>query len=153
MKSYNYELDFSRIKDIRLKYNLTQKEMADYLNINQSTYSKFELNKAAIPIELLNKLSNYYNVSLDYLLKVTDNPNIKIDNKEIDKRQVGENLKKFRKDHKLYQETLAKEIGTSHSLISEYESGKKLVSLTYGYAICKRFNISLDILYGKIKHL
>ena len=44
MKSYNYELDFSRIKDIRLKYNLTQKEMADYLNINQSTYSKFELN-------------------------------------------------------------------------------------------------------------
>ena len=153
MKSYNYELDFSRIKDIRLKYNLTQKEMADYLNINQSTYSKFELNKAAIPIELLNKLSNYYNVSLDYLLKITDNPNIKIDNKEIDKRQVGENLKKFRKDHKLYQETLAKEIGTSHSLISEYESGKKLVSLTYGYAICKRFNISLDILYGKIKHL
>ncbi len=153
MKSYNYELDFSRIKDIRLKYNLTQKEMADYLNINQSTYSKFELNKAAIPIELLNKLSNYYNVSLDYLLKITDNPNIKIDNKEIDKRQVGENLKKIRKDHKLYQETLAKEIGTSHSLISEYESGKKLVSLTYGYAICKRFNISLDILYGKIKHL
>ena len=153
MKSYNYELDFSRIKDIRLKYNLTQKEMADYLTINQSTYSKFELNKAAIPIELLNKLSNYYNVSLDYLLKITDNPNIKIDNKEIDKRQVGENLKKFRKDHKLYQETLAKEIGTSHSLISEYESGKKLVSLTYGYAICKRFNISLDILYGKIKHL
>ena len=153
MKSYNYELDFSRIKDIRLKYNLTQKEMADYLTINQSTYSKFELNKATIPIELLNKLSNYYNVSLDYLLKITDNPNIKIDNKEIDKRQVGENLKKIRKDHKLYQETLAKEIGTSHSLISEYESGKKLVSLTYGYAICKRFNISLDILYGKIKHL
>lgn len=153
MKSYNYELDFSRIKDIRIKHNLSQKEIADYLTINQSTYSKFELNKAAIPIELLNKLSNYYNVSLDYLLKITDNPNIKIDNKEIDKRQVGENLKKFRKDHKLYQETLAKEIGTSHSLISEYESGKKLVSLTYGYAICKRFNISLDILYGKIKHL
>ena len=153
MKSYNYELDFSRIKDIRNKNGLSQKEIADYLTINQSTYSKFELNKAAIPIELLNKLSNYYNVSLDYLLKITDNPNIKIDNKEIDKRQVGENLKKFRKDHKLYQETLAKEIGTSHSLISEYESGKKLVSLTYGYAICKRFNISLDILYGKIKHL
>ena len=153
MKSYNYELDFSRIKDIRIKCNLSQKEIADYLTINQSTYSKFELNKAAIPIELLNKLSNYYNVSLDYLLKITDNPNIKIDNKEIDKRQVGENLKKIRKDHKLYQETLAKEIGTSHSLISEYESGKKLVSLTYGYAICKRFNISLDILYGKIKHL
>ena len=137
--------------DLRIKNNFSQKAIADYLNINQSTYSKFELNKATIPIELLNKLSNYYNVSLDYLLKITDNPDITIKNKEIDKKLVGENLKKIRKDNKLYQETLAQEIGTSHSLISEYESGKKLISLTYGYAICRRYHVSLDYLYGKIK--
>ena len=153
MGTFNYELDYSRIKDLRINNNISQKEIAEYLHINQSTYSKFELNKAVIPIELLNKLANYYNVSLDYLLKITDKPDIKIINKDIDKILVGQNLKKIRKDNKLYQETMAKEIGTSHSLISEYESGKKLVSLTYGYAICKRFNISLDILYGKIKHL
>lgn len=149
LNNYNYELDFSRIKEMRNKKNLSQKEIADYLHINQSTYSKFELNKATIPIEILNKLSNYYNVSLDYLLKITDNPKIKIINKELYKKKVGENLKKIRKDKKLYQETLAKEIGTSHSLISEYENGKKLVSLTYGYAISKKYNISLDYLYGK----
>lgn len=91
-------------------------------------------------------------MSLDYLLKITDDPNVTIANKELDKKVVGENLKKIRKDNKLYQETLAQEIGTSHSLISEYESGKKLVSLTYGYAICMKYYISLDWLYGKIKH-
>ena len=104
-----------------------------------------------IPIELLNKLANYYQVSLDYSLKMTDVPSITILNEDLDKVQIGENLKKIRKDNKLYQETLAQEIGTSHSLISEYESGKKLISLTYGYAICRRYHVSLDYLYGKIK--
>ena len=153
MKQFNYELDYSRIKDLRLQKKLSQKEIATYLGISIAAYSQFERMDTLIPIELLNKLSNYYNVSLDYLLKITDNPDITIKNKEIDKKLVGENLKKIRKDNKLYQETLAKEIGTSHSLISEYESGKKLVSLTYGYAICMRYHISLDVLYGKIKHL
>ena len=152
MIPYNYELDLSRVKEVRLKHNLSQQDVANILDINQSTYSKFELNKAVISIDLLNKLANYYHVSLDYLLKITDNPNIQIENEEIDKKVVGENLRKLRKKRKLYQETLALEIGTSHSLISEYESGKKLVSLTYGYAICKRYHISLDWLYGKIKH-
>ena len=152
MKRFNYELDYSRIKELRIKNNLSQKQLANYLEISIAAYSQFERMDTLIPIELLNKLANYYNVSLDYLLKITDKPDIKIINKDIDKILVGQNLKKIRKDNKLYQETMAKEIGTSHSLISEYESGKKLVSLTYGYAICMKYNVSLDWFYGKIKH-
>ena len=151
MKLYNYEMDYSRIKKLRIDKHLTQKDIANYLGVSIAAYSQFERMETLIPIELLNKLANYYQVSLDYLLKISDHASIQIDRLDIDKKQVGENLKKVRKDHKLYQETLAKEIGTSHSLISEYESGKKLVSLTYGYAICKRYHISLDWLYGKIK--
>lgn len=151
MNTYNFELDFSRIKDLRAKNNVSQNTIATYLDINQSTYSKFELNKATIPIEILNKLANYYHVSLDYLLKISDDLGSGIIWKDLYRKLVGENLKKLRKEKKLYQETLAQEIGTSHSLISEYESGKKLVSLTYGYAICKKYDISLDWLYGKKK--
>lgn len=151
MNTYNFELDFSRIKDLRAKNNVSKNTIATYLDINQSTYSKFELNKATIPIEILNKLANYYHVSLDYLLKISDDLGSGIIWKDLDRKLVGENLKKLRKEKKLYQETLAQEIGTSHSLISEYESGKKLVSLTYGYAICKKYDISLDWLYGKKK--
>ena len=150
MRSFNYEMDYSRIKEIRIEKNKTQKDIANLLKINQSTYSKFEINKANITIEKLNELANYYHVSLDYLLKITDNPKIRMINKELDKKLIGERLKTIRKEKKLYQDTLAKDIGTGHSLISEYESGKRLISLTYGYAICKKYNISMDYLYGKI---
>lgn len=151
MKQYNYEMDYSRIKNLRIKNNLKQKDLALYLGISIAAYSQFERMDTLISIELLNKLANYYHVSLDYLLKITNNPDIDSDFTELDKVKVGNNLKNLRKKLKLYQETLAKEIGTSHSLISEYESGKKLVSLTYGYAICMKYHISLDYLYGKIK--
>ena len=117
MNTYNFELDFSRIKDLRAKNNVSQNTIATYLDINQSTYSKFELNKATIPIEILNKLANYYHVSLDYLLKISDDLGSGIIWKDLDRKLVGENLKKLRKEKKLYQETLAQEIGTSHSLI------------------------------------
>ena len=151
MKLYNYEMDYSRIKELRANHKLTQKDISSYLNVSIAAYSQFERMNTLIPIELLNKLANYYHVSLDYLLKITDDPTTQIEQEEIDPKVVGENLKKLRKEKKLYQETLAGEIGTSHSLISEYESGKKLVSLTYGYAICKRYHVSLDSLYGKRK--
>lgn len=147
----NHELDYSRIKELRIINNVSQAIIASLLNINQSTYSKYELGKATITIEELNTLSNYYNVSLDYLCKLSDDINKPIKKLELDKKIVGANLKKFRKDNKLYQDTLASFIGTGHSLISEYESGKRLVSLTYGYAICKKFNYSMDKLYGKEK--
>lgn len=151
MLNYNYELDYSRIKELRLENHFSQQYVANVLNINQSTYSKFELIKSNITIEKLNDLSNFYNVSLDYLLKLTDNKDKPIKKISLDKKIVGANLKKIRKEKKLYQDTLAKEIGTGHSLISEYESGKRLVSLTYGYAICKKYNVSMDYLYGKEK--
>lgn len=148
MKNKNYELDYSRIKSLRLDKGLSQKEMASILNINQSTYSKFELNKAMISIKVLNNIANYFDVSLDYLLNIS-NKKGNNGNKDIDVKIVGERLKKVRQDKHLYQETLAMDLGTSHSLISEYENGKKLISLAYAYAICKKYNISLDYLYGK----
>ena len=150
MEKYNYALDYSRIKLLRLNAKINQKSIAEYLNISIAAYSQFERMSTLITIEKLNDLANYYNVSLDYLVNISDNPNITIKNKKLDKKIIGERLKAIRKEKHLYQETLAKEIGTGHSLISEYESGKRLISLTYGYAICKKYNISMDYLYGKI---
>jgi len=68
----------------------------------------------------------------------------------LDKKLIGNRLKEIRLQNNLYQETLAMDIGTSKSLICEYEKGKKLLSLPYAYAICKKYNVSMDYLYGKI---
>lgn len=62
----------TRIKNLREDNDLTQKEIASYLNISQVAYSYYELNKRNIPLELLSKLADYYNTSIDYLLYKTD---------------------------------------------------------------------------------
>lgn len=60
------------IRDLREDEDLNQKQMAEILNIAQTTYSDYELGKINIPIEVLKKLSIYFNTSIDYLLNMTD---------------------------------------------------------------------------------
>ena len=62
----------TRIKSLREDHDLTQKEISKILNISQVAYSDYEINKRNIPLELLSKLADYYNTSVDYLLYRTD---------------------------------------------------------------------------------
>ncbi len=62
----------TRIRNLREDHDLTQKELSNLLNISQVAYSYYELNKRSIPLELLSKLADFYNTSVDYLLYRTD---------------------------------------------------------------------------------
>lgn len=64
-----------RLKDLREDNDVKQKQLADYLNIKQNTYSQYENGKREIPIEMLWKLADFYNTSVDYIIGRTDNPN------------------------------------------------------------------------------
>ena len=48
--------------------DLTQKQIAEYLMCDQSLYSKYERGEREIPLHLLIKLADYYNVNIDYLV-------------------------------------------------------------------------------------
>lgn len=61
-------MQLSRLRDLREDHDLTQEDLAEILGIKQTTYSKYELGKINIPIEMLMKLADYYRVSVDYLL-------------------------------------------------------------------------------------
>jgi len=63
-----------RVRALREDRDLKQRQLADYLNVDQSTYSDYETGKLNIPVAVLIKLSAYYNTSTDYLLNLTDNP-------------------------------------------------------------------------------
>ncbi len=63
-----------RIRDLREDHDKTQKEIAADLLVDQSLYSKYERGVRALPLELAVKLAVYYNVSLDYLVGLTDIP-------------------------------------------------------------------------------
>ncbi len=62
-----------RLKDLREDNDVKQKELAEYLNIKQNTYSQYENGKREIPIELLWKLADFYNTSVDYIIGRTEN--------------------------------------------------------------------------------
>lgn len=61
-------MTFENIRNLREDADKTQAEIAEYLNIKQTTYSKYELGKINVPIEMLIKIADYYDVSLDYLV-------------------------------------------------------------------------------------
>ena len=64
----------NRLRDMREDRDLTQKNLADYLKIHQTTYSDYEIGKLNVPIDVFIQLAKYYDTSIDYLAGVTDNP-------------------------------------------------------------------------------
>ena len=62
----------NRLKTLRNSLNITQKELASFLGINQNTYSYWENGKVKIDSDSLSKLSNYFGVSVDYILGISD---------------------------------------------------------------------------------
>ncbi len=62
----------NRLKDLREDNDLKQEDVAKILNISQTNYSKYELEKINIPVETLKKLALFYNTSLDYILGLTN---------------------------------------------------------------------------------
>lgn len=67
---------YRRIRDLREDHDLTQKKISAKLNCSQQVYSNYELGQRDIPTDILIKLSSIYNVSVDYILGITDNPKI-----------------------------------------------------------------------------
>lgn len=61
-----------RLKDLREDSDIKQKDIAEYLHIKQNTYSQYENGQRQLPIDVLIKLSEYYNVSTDYILGISD---------------------------------------------------------------------------------
>ena len=63
-----------RLIELRQKHNLTQEDVANFLEVARTTYANYEQNKREMDYESLLKLRARYEVSLDYLFGLTDNP-------------------------------------------------------------------------------
>ncbi|MBQ8747087.1 MAG: helix-turn-helix transcriptional regulator [Clostridia bacterium] len=65
---------FENIRALREDRDITQKQVATYLHCSQQVYSNYELGQRDIPTDILIKLAEYYDVSVDFLLGLTENP-------------------------------------------------------------------------------
>ena len=65
---------YCRIRNLREDHDMKQREVAAFLNCSQQVYSNYELGQRDIPTEILIKLSKLYDVSIDYILEISNNP-------------------------------------------------------------------------------
>lgn len=56
-----------RIQELRENHNMNQTDVARILNIAQRTYSDYELGRIRIPLDVMIRLAQYYDVSMDYI--------------------------------------------------------------------------------------
>lgn len=140
---------FERIRGLRENNELTQRDIAKILHVSKSTYNRWEIGEVFIPLKHLNELCVYYNVSMDYIIGLTNKKNYDDIKPILDKKIVGLRLLSIRKEANLSQNALAKLLNTSHSTISAYEHGKTFLLTVFAYQITTMFNISLDWLCGR----
>ena len=65
---------YEHIRSLREDKDYTQRQIAEFLNIHQTTYSDYELGNLNVPAEILIKLAQLYKTSTDYILGLTDDP-------------------------------------------------------------------------------
>ena len=70
-REVNY-MKFQRIQDLRTDADMSQKQLSEILHISQRSYSHYETGSRNIPVEMLIRLANYYDISVDYLVGHTD---------------------------------------------------------------------------------
>lgn len=65
---------YPRLKDLREDHDMSQQFVAEYLNMKQPQYSRYERGLRDVPTDVLIRLSSLYKTSVDYLLGLTNNP-------------------------------------------------------------------------------
>ena len=89
-------MNFQKLIELREDFNLKQKDIAKLLNITQQTYSLWENGSKIIPLKHLNFLCNYYNVSMDYVLGLSNKNNFNNNShKNIEYSQIFTKQKKL----------------------------------------------------------
>ena len=141
---------YNNLRKIRERIGISQRTLADLLNIKNTTYSHYETEGTIIPLKHLVTLCNYFNVSLDYIFNFTNIENYSNSKKELDLNLASTRLKEFRKENNLTQKDLANKLNVARTIITEYEKAHYLISLHALYTICKTYKISADYLLGRI---
>jgi len=69
-------MEYPNIRSLREDHDFRQCDLASVLHVSQNTYSQYENGVIELTAERLVKLADFYNVSIDYLLGRTDNPEV-----------------------------------------------------------------------------
>lgn len=156
-----------RIISLRVEKNMTQSQLAKALKISPSSIGMYEQGRRKPSYELLEEISDYFNVDMDYLMGRSEIKNkyqaglkYEWENKleENINMGIGNRLKQLRKDKKLTMVELSNilnekyGLNLNYTMISKWENEKNIINNTNASAYCKYFKVSLDwLMYGNVK--
>ncbi len=142
-----------RFKEIRESYELKQHEVAQIMGVSRGGYANIEAETANVKLTQLLRFANHFNLSLDYVCKLSliKNPTnlIKID--EIDKKVMRERLIQIEQEVHKSARAIADELGIQKSTYSEYKNVKKgrLMQTLMVKQIAKKYSYSIDWIIGR----
>ncbi len=136
----------NKLKKLRESNLLTQNELCEIIEVNRKTYVNWEIGRAEIPLEKLDKLALFYKVNIDYIFDLNEMIN---NERCLNFEILSNNLKELIREKNLKIESLAIDAETTISTIWAYIHNKQKIRTIYLYRICKNNNISADYLLGK----
>ena len=95
------------------------------------------------------KFAKYFNCSIDYIINNSNKKNNTYKDINLNLKQLGENIKKYRKKNNISQENLAKLLNVTQPCINRYEKGSIEISTYNLYKISKYLNVSIDELINE----
>lgn len=132
--------------------NIGCMNVAKKIGVSPSTYSQWEHSKIAIPTKRLVDLANFYDINIDYMLKLTTVKRRIRTKTTIDLVATGARMKEIRTSLGMSLRALGKELNYSFSALSSYERGKYLIQSDILINLSKKTNYSIDWILGRRKH-
>ncbi len=138
-----------RFKELRKKNKLKQVDIAKFLNINTQAYYQYEKLINDISLDNCNKLANFYNVSIDYLLGLSNTIQYVDSVNDINLNTMRTRLRGQRKKYHLKQVELCNKIGLPQATYSNYEYGSRIPATFKLLDIISYYHVSMDYILGK----
>jgi len=133
-----------RLKALRRDKAVTQKSMAEYLGMREQAYQMYEYGKREPNHETTIKLADYFNVSLDYLVGRSANPEVA----GYTRTKFAERLEILRIKKDVTKRTIAKYLEIHERTYQMYENDKREPSQEDLIKLANYFNVSSDYLLG-----
>ena len=139
----------NRLEDLRTNRDLKEKDVANIIGVTPSIYCEWENNRLAIPTKRLYKLAEFFEINIDYMLRLDNNKRRIRKRIELNKEEVSNRLKEIRKSLKISMRKEAEILNTTSSVVSNFENNKTLILSSFLLGLCKYSNYSIDWILGR----
>ncbi|EMJ5760848.1 XRE family transcriptional regulator [Clostridioides difficile] len=136
-----------RLKELRLKRGLTQEQVANDLGTTKVSIGRYENGTREPKSEMLESMSNYYDVSIDYLFGKTDIENYN-EIKQPNNSLIGKRIKLLRTEKNIVQKELADKLQINIDTLSKYENNLASPKSDDIVKLANYFDVTTDYLLG-----